>query len=93
VNFVCNSSLSGLLIQAPVGSAGGRGGVGRLEDGSPGGVGLLGMAVARLKLADRELSVQVTALVDGNPGLIISQEPEAGLAPAQQMTIELVVGR
>jgi membrane peptidoglycan carboxypeptidase len=48
---------------------------------------------ARLKLADRELSGQVSALVDGNPGVVVSQQPEAGLAAAQHMTVNLIVGR
>jgi beta-lactam-binding protein with PASTA domain len=48
---------------------------------------------ARLKLADRELSGQVSALVDGSPGIVVSQQPKAGLASAEHMTVNLVVGR
>ena len=48
---------------------------------------------ARAKLANRELAGQVSALVEGEPGIVISQEPGPGLAAAPNMTIKLVVGR
>ena len=48
---------------------------------------------ARLKLADLELAGQVAALVEGNPGIVLSQEPAAGLAAAPNMTVRLVLGR
>ena len=48
---------------------------------------------AKLKLADRELAGQVARLVDGDPGMVVSQEPAAGLAAALNTTVKLVVGR
>ena len=48
---------------------------------------------ARLKLARRELAGQVSALVAGDPGIVISQEPAGGLAAAPNMTVKLVIGR
>jgi penicillin-binding protein 1A len=48
---------------------------------------------ARLKLADRALGGEVAAIADGEPGVVVSQRPQAGIAAAPNMTVRLVVGR
>jgi penicillin-binding protein 1A len=48
---------------------------------------------ARLRLADRRLAGEVEELVDGEPGVVIAQEPRAGLAAGPDMIVRLVVGK
>jgi penicillin-binding protein 1A len=58
----------------------------------PGVVGLP-VAKAQLELADRDLEAEVSSVVDGEPGVVISQEPEAGVAAGPAQIVRLVVGR
>jgi penicillin-binding protein 1A len=48
---------------------------------------------ARRRLAGRHLAGRVQAYVDGKPGVVLQQFPQAGLAAARNLTIRLIVGR
>jgi penicillin-binding protein 1A len=53
----------------------------------------LSLTDARRRLANRDIAGFVDALVDGDPGLVIAQYPQAGLAATPNMTVRLIVGR
>jgi len=67
--------------------------VGRATQGTVPRVVGLTVEEARLRLADRELAAQIAQLVDGTPGVIVSQEPQSGIAAGPNMIVRLVVGR
>jgi hypothetical protein len=50
------------------------------------------LAEAQLRLADRDLEGEVKELVEGESGIVLAQEPQAGIAAGPGMTVRLVVG-
>jgi penicillin-binding protein 1A len=67
--------------------------VGKAQNGViPSVVGLT-LPEAQLKLADRDLQAEVESFVGGNPGVVVSQVPEAGIAAGPSQIIRLVIGK
>jgi hypothetical protein len=53
----------------------------------------LRVAVARHRLAVRNIAGLVEAFADGKSGVVLAQYPHAGLAATRNMTVKLIVGR
>jgi len=53
----------------------------------------LRLAIARHRLAARDIAGLVDAFADGKSGVVLAQYPRAGLAATRNMTVRLIVGR
>jgi penicillin-binding protein 1A len=53
----------------------------------------LPLTEAQLELADDELQAEIEAYVEGNPGVVVSQAPQAGTAAGPAQIVRLVVGK